>query len=100
MTATELNHAASERTGPAVSMRMIELVLKTGAFDRLRDWYTLLLDSGPFLEREPDRPPLPGVAQRRDRCCRGHPGGFTLLVRSCLLIRQVRLHDNENSFSL
>src|ERR1700730_13691271 len=65
MTATELNHAASEGTGPAVSMRMIELVLKTGAFDRLRDWYTLLLDSGPFLEREPDAIARPVEGQER-----------------------------------
>jgi catechol 2,3-dioxygenase-like lactoylglutathione lyase family enzyme len=68
MTVTEPSRDVSERSRPAVSMQMIELVLKTGEFERLRDWYSLLLDSKPFLEREPDavRRPVDGQERAAD----------------------------------
>lgn len=38
----------------SVSFRLSELVLRTPSLDKLRDWYTLLLGHGPYLERQPD----------------------------------------------
>jgi catechol 2,3-dioxygenase-like lactoylglutathione lyase family enzyme len=48
-----------------VSMQMIELVLKTGNFERAREWYRILLDRDPFLEREPDHDAAPVDGQER-----------------------------------
>lgn len=50
---------------PPVSMQMIELVLQTGAFERLKEWYTILLDRGPMFEREPDPEAAPVDGQLR-----------------------------------
>jgi catechol 2,3-dioxygenase-like lactoylglutathione lyase family enzyme len=42
--------AAAERFAP---LRISEIVLKTAQFERLRDWYTLLLGTKPYMERKP-----------------------------------------------
>jgi catechol 2,3-dioxygenase-like lactoylglutathione lyase family enzyme len=38
----------------AVALQMGELVLKTGRFEEMRDWYSRMLGHGPFFERTPD----------------------------------------------
>lgn len=50
--------AALDERGSKVSLRFAEVVLRTPDLDRMRDWYTLLLGHGPFVERRPspDRP--------------------------------------------
>jgi catechol 2,3-dioxygenase-like lactoylglutathione lyase family enzyme len=51
----------------AVPLQMGELVLKTGRFEQMRDWYSHLLGRGPFFERtpDPDAPPRPaGLPER------------------------------------
>ncbi len=54
-------------TDKAVSLQMGELVLKTGRFEAMHDWYSHMLGHGPFFERtpEPDAPPRPaGMPER------------------------------------
>jgi len=51
----------------AVSLQMGELVLKTGRFEAMREWYSHMLGHGPFFERtpDPDAPPRPpGMPER------------------------------------
>jgi len=51
----------------AVALQMGELVLKTGRFQQMSDWYSHLLGHGPFFQRrpDPDAPPRPqGMPER------------------------------------
>ncbi len=74
MTQTSTHADTSEQSQPgdpqatnAVPLQMAELVLKTGNFDAMCQWYAHLLGHGPFFTRspDPDRPPLPaGMPER------------------------------------
>ncbi|MCW8378654.1 VOC family protein [Streptomyces justiciae] len=67
---TTVQPAPEAGTAPtsAVTLQMYELVLRTGRFEIQREWYRLLLDRDPFLEREPDaeRKPVDGQERAAD----------------------------------
>lgn len=58
---------ADQRATAAVALQMGELVLKTGRFDAMRDWYSHLLGHGPFFERIPDPDAAPRPAGLPER---------------------------------
>ncbi|MFF4630043.1 VOC family protein [Streptomyces griseorubiginosus] len=64
---TTVQPAAEATAAPtsAVTLQMYELVLRTGRFAEMREWYRTLLDRDPFLEREPDAESKPVDGQLR-----------------------------------
>lgn len=63
MTTVTSPETTTTRTG--VPLQMLELVLRTGRFEEQREWYRLLFDKDPFLEREPDAERKPVGGQER-----------------------------------
>ncbi|MFD5947636.1 VOC family protein [Streptomyces collinus] len=67
MTTTPITAAPAARDREAVTLRLSELVLKTGRFEEMSAFYAHALGRGPFYERTPDpeAPPRPaGMPER------------------------------------